>query len=413
VVIDYADAADLAAKATLAAHALADGRTTTWRALSARGVFHGSGPPPPVAFVYPGQGSQYADMLVALRAVEPLVDAALTAADDALEPVLGARLSALYRSDGDGGPSAAERFLRNTAVAHPAVLAADAALERLLAAYGIRPQLRAGHSLGEYAALAAAGALSPAATLEVVSAIPSVEALAAVAPIGEVAPSRLPLVAIDDNPTAVGDSSSRDDDTGRMAAVLAPVEQIEPILATVAGYVVVANVNSRHSAVIGGETPAVAAAAAALSDAGIECVPLPVHHAFHTRMVADAVPALRQALVRSRLRPPSDVVIANTTSQPYPSGDRALPRTLDLLAPQFATPISFVRSVETLWLLGARVFVEVGPKRAVHGFVEDVLAGRDAVVLFTNHPKVGDVAAFNQALCGLYALGLGDGRPGG
>src|SRR5208282_5152209 len=62
---------------------------------------------------------------------------------------------------------------------------------------------------------------------------------------------------------------------------------------------------------------------------------------------------------------------------------------------------------------GARIFVEVGPKKALQGFAEDVLGDRnDIVAVFTNHPKVGDIVAFNQALCGLYAAGLGRGTAG-
>src|SRR5208282_3086466 len=56
---------------------------------------------------------------------------------------------------------------------------------------------------------------------------------------------------------------------------------------------------------------------------------------------------------------------------------------------------------------------EVGPKKALHGFVEDVLGERsDVLALFTNHPKFEDATAFNQALCGLYSAGLGTGRVG-
>ena len=70
--------------------------------------------------------------------------------------------------------------------------------------------------------------------------------------------------------------------------------------------------------------------------------------------------------------------------------------------------MQFVKGLRTLYDAGARVFVEVGPKKALQGFAEDVLGDRgDVVSLFTNHPKVGDIAAFNQALCGLYAAGLG------
>ena len=79
---------------------------------------------------------------------------------------------------------------------------------------------------------------------------------------------------------------------------------------------------------------------------------------------------------------------------------------LDLLGRQVASPVRFIDGLHTLYAAGARVFVEVGPKKALHGFVEDVL-GDDVLALFTNHPKIGDVASFNQALCGLYAAGLG------
>ena len=83
---------------------------------------------------------------------------------------------------------------------------------------------------------------------------------------------------------------------------------------------------------------------------------------------------------------------------------------VEVLGKQVASPVQFVRGLRTLYDAGARVFVEVGPKRALHGFVEDVLGGHDDVLaLFTNHPKQGDICAFNQALCGLWAAGLGFG----
>ena len=86
---------------------------------------------------------------------------------------------------------------------------------------------------------------------------------------------------------------------------------------------------------------------------------------------------------------------------------------LDILGRQVAAPVQFVRGLETLYDAGARMFVEVGPKRALHGFAEDVLGAThdDAQALFTNHPKAGDVPSFNQALAGLYAAGLGAAAP--
>ena len=89
-----------------------------------------------------------------------------------------------------------------------------------------------------------------------------------------------------------------------------------------------------------------------------------------------------------------------------------MPQMLDILAQQVAAPVQFVKGLRTLYDAGARLFVEVGPKKALQGFAEDVLGERgDVVSLFTNHPKVGDLPAFNQALCCLYASGLGRGTP--
>ena len=91
-------------------------------------------------------------------------------------------------------------------------------------------------------------------------------------------------------------------------------------------------------------------------------------------------------------------------------GPDVVPQMLDILTQQVASPVQFIKGLRTLYDAGARVFIEVGPKKALQGFAEDVLGGHsDVLSLFTNHPKVGDIVAFNQALCGLYAAGLGRG----
>ena len=108
------------------------------------------------------------------------------------------------------------------------------------------------------------------------------------------------------------------------------------------------------------------------------------------------------------LQSPVMPIVANVTGEFYPTGPDVVPQMLDMLAQQVASPVQFVKGLRTLYEAGARVFVEVGPKKALQGFAEDVLGSRgDVVSLFTNHPKFGDIVAFNQALCGLYAAGLG------
>jgi acyl transferase domain-containing protein/acyl carrier protein len=384
IAIDYADAAELADKSAKALKALAANQPMQWKALRAQGVFRGHGPAPKVAFLYTGQGSQYANMLSALRAAEPIVAETFAEADRVMTPLLGKPLTDyLFVNPADAGAVAkAEEDLRQTEITQPAVMAIDLALTRLLAAYGIRPDMAMGHSLGEYGALVAAGAM------------PFTDALEAVSARGR----GMTQVSMGDN--------------GRMAAVFAPLEEIERVLKAVNGYVVIANINSNTQAVIGGASQAVEQAMEILQKAGHNAVPLPVSHAFHTSIVAPASAPLRRVLERLHLEAPHIPVVANVNGEFYPTGPQAVPQMVDILARQVASPVQFIQGLRTLYDAGARVFVEVGPKKALQGFAEDVLGDRpDVLAVFTNHPKFGDIPAFNQALCGLYAAGLGAGQP--
>ena len=381
--IDYADAPDLADKSAKALKALAANQPAVWKALRAQGVFRGHGPAPKVAFLYTGQGSQYANMLSGLRAAEPIVAETFAEADRIMTPLLGKPLTQFVFVDpADASAVAkAEEDLRQTEITQPAVMAIDFALTRLLAAYGIQPDMTMGHSLGEYGALVAAGAM------------PFKDALEAVSARGR----GMTQVSMGDN--------------GRMAAVFAPLGEIERVLKAVDGYVVIANINSHTQAVIGGASKAVEQAMEILQKAGYNAVPLPVSHAFHTSIVAPASEPLRRVLERLHLESPHIPVVANVNGEFYPTGPQAVPQMLDILARQVASPVQFIQGLRTLYDAGARVFVEVGPKKALQGFAEDVLGGDpDVLAVFTNHPKSGDIPAFNQALCGLYAAGLGVGQ---
>src|SRR5512133_295800 len=212
--IDYADARDLAGKASSALKALTANQPAMWKALRAQGIFRGRGAAPKVAFLYTGQGSQYVNMLRPLRAVEPIVAEAFAEADRVMTPLLGKPLSDFVFVD-QNDPKAvarAEEDLRQTAITQPVVLAIDLAMTRLLAAYGVKPDFTMGHSLGEYGALVAAGAL------------PFDDALQAVSARGR------------------GMTNVAVEDCGRMAAVFAPLKEIERILKTLDGYVVIANI---------------------------------------------------------------------------------------------------------------------------------------------------------------------------
>jgi acyl transferase domain-containing protein/acyl carrier protein len=383
IAIDYADGPDLVAKAELASRVLQSGNQSAWPALRARGIHRGSGSSGKVAFLFTGQGSQYVNMIAELRRREPVVAELFEEADAIMAPLLeGRRLSDVVFADpGDEAAMArAEDELRRTEIQQPTVITVDTALARLLGEYGVTPDLVMGHSVGEYAALVAAGALTFGDALEAVSARGREMA------------------------------SLRVDDPGAMAAVIAPLAEVEEIVDGIDGYAVLANMNSMHQVVVGGATHAVAKVVTAVQERGHTAIPLPVSHAFHTEIVAPASGPLRAMLERLGLRPPQLPIVANVTGEFYPSGDGAVGQMLEILSRQIASPVQFVKGLRTLYDEGARVIVEVGPKHALQGFASDVLGDGEVVSLASNHPKQGDIPTFNNALCGLWAAGLGAGR---
>jgi acyl transferase domain-containing protein/acyl carrier protein len=380
--IDYGSAAELADRADRALKAFREQQAGRWKALRAKGIFIGRGDAPRVAFLFTGQGSQYVNMLRRLRETEPIVTATFAEADGFMEPILGRKLTDYILVDAadEAALAGAEEALKQTAITQPAVLATETALARLIGSFGIRPDMVMGHSLGEYGALVAAGAL------------PFGDALKAVAARGTL--------------MAAGAGV----DNGQMAAVFGPIEDVRRVLETVDGYVVIANINSTKECVIGGATDAVQRAIPALREAGFTARQIPVSHAFHTRIVESASVPLAATLRTMELRPPRVPIIANVTGDFYPMGSGVEDEMLDMLSRQVGEPVQFVRGLETLYRAGARVFVEMGPKRVLYGFVEAVLGDRENVLpLFTNHPRIGEAESVNQALCGLYAAGLGTG----
>ncbi|HHY50555.1 MAG TPA: acyltransferase domain-containing protein, partial [Alphaproteobacteria bacterium] len=303
--------------------------------------------------------------------------------DEVMTPILGKPLSSYIYID-TSDPDAvkqAERDLMQTAITQPAMLTLDSALYELLGEYGFRPDIVMGHSLGEYAALEAAGVM------------PFAEALEASAARG----AEMSKVSMDDN--------------GWMAAVMAPLDVVMNTLAEVDGYVVAANINSYNQAVVGGASKAVEQAIELFTRKGFQAQRIPVSHAFHTKIVAPASGPLRKQLDRFHIAPPRIPLVANVTGELYPTTVEGIK---DILEQQIASPVQWVKGLETLYREGVRCFVEVGPKKALKGFVDDVLGSKpDVVSLFTNHPKTGTLQSFNHALCGLYAAGYGlaDERP--
>jgi len=309
---------------------------------SPEGVAYGVGAPVgSLAFVFPGQGSQHVDMARELCCVFPELLESVASMPD-----VAARVYPLPTFD-DAERKRREAALTKTDVAQPAIGAVSRGLLQLLGRFGVKPALVAGHSYGELVALHAAGVLSSA---------------------GFEAASRRR------GELMAGDGS----DLGTMIAVLAPLAEVEQLLIDEKLALVLANRNGPAQAVLSGARGEIDRAEAACKAKGLRATRLNVGAAFHSPLVSPAAAAFATSLSSLDFGAPSIPVIANTTGQPYPA-DAAAAKSL--LANQLALPVRFDAVVETLHALGARTFVEVGPKTALSGMVKSILGERPFTAL--------------------------------
>lgn len=285
-----------------------------------------------LAFIFPGQGSQTVGMARDLYEGSPPARALLEAMAEAVDFPL---LQLMFE-----GP--AEELTR-TEHAQPALLAHSVAACQLLVAAGVRPDAVAGHSLGEYSALVAAGCLSPTEAVRLV---------------------RLRGQYMAEAGQAAG---------GTMAAVLGL--EPEPLQAAIApaqevGVVGLANLNAPGQIVISGEEAAVQRASELASAAGAKRVlPLKVSGAFHSPLMAPAAEKLGAALREGALTDAAVPVVSNVDAMPRTSS-------ADLRAALLAQLTGAVRwhdCIVRLVQLGITDFVEVGPGKVLTGMLKRAL----------------------------------------
>ncbi len=309
---------------------------------SPEGVAYGVGAPGgKLAFVFPGQGSQHVDMLRELACVFPEVLESVAAMPD-----VAARVYPLPTFD-EAEQKRREGELTKTNIAQPAIGAVSRGLLQVLARFGVKPALVAGHSYGELVALHAAGVLSGA--------------------VFEAASRRR-------GELMAGDGSDR----GTMLAVLAPLADVEKLLSDEKFDLVLANRNGPAQAVLSGSRAEIERAEAACKTKGLRATRLNVGAAFHSPLVSGAAAEFGASLSSMDFGAASIPVVANTTAEPYPA-DGGAARTL--LANQLARPVRFDGVVEKLHSLGARTFLEVGPKTALTGMVKAILGDRTHAAL--------------------------------
>jgi [acyl-carrier-protein] S-malonyltransferase len=246
--------------------------------------------------------------------------------------------------------TADDEELKLTQNAQPALCFVGLGLTMLLHRRGIQPAAAAGHSVGEYAALAASGAVG------------GPEVIKAVVERGRSMAEALPA------------------GTSSMAAVLGlDATAVENALAGIDG-VWPANYNTPTQTVIAGTIAGLEAATKALQEAGAKRVlPLNVSAAFHTPLLAPAAERLRAALERIEWRAPRIPVMANLTGREHQGGDR-IPHVMEM---QLRSPVRWAACVGSLVEIGCDTFIEVGPKRALTGMMRELAPGATVVAVGT------------------------------
>ena len=280
------------------------------------------------ALIFPGQGSQFVGMGKDWAEAHEPARRTFEEAND----VLGFSLSGLCFD----GP---EDELQLTANTQPAILACSVALLRALQAHGdLAPAAVAGHSLGEYSALVAAGVLELADALRLVRR--RGELMQEAVPVGE----------------------------GAMAAIIGldqdPLQAVLDDIDSPGARVVIANLNSPGQLVIAGHAGAVETAAAAAKEAGAKLAKmLPVSAPFHSPLMAPAREGLTPDLRSTTFGDPQVPVVCNIDAAPVADGDAAR----DALERQIDGPVRWIESMEHVLQSGATNLAEIGPGKVLAG----------------------------------------------
>ncbi len=298
------------------------------------------------AFLFPGQGSQYVGMgrefLEEDQQCRELLDMA--------EDVSGFPLKKLCLE----GPL---EELTRTLYLQPAMTVMNLICLNMVEKAGIKADCFAGHSLGEYGALAAAGVLSTEDTIRLVT-------------------ERGRLM----------ERESAANPGSMLAALKLEINQVERIVAghSEQGILTVANYNSAKQIVVSGEKPALAAAAKEISKQKGRAVPLPVSGAWHSPLIAGAVADFSKAIAAADFRHPAGTVFFNVTARP----ESELAKIRDIMARQISSMVRWFDIIINMYQHGVRVFIEIGPKKVLTGLMKKILPkGHDCLCLQVDSPE--------------------------
>jgi len=319
-----------------------------------------------VAFMFTGQGAQYAGMARRLDQTQPAFRAVLDRCAAVLDPLLGVPLrELLFAEDGSSR-------LDQTAYTQPALFAVEYALAELWRAWGVRPDALIGHSVGECVAACVGGVM------------PLDDALALIAERGRLMQA-LPA-------------------GGAMAAVFAPEAAVAAAIASESRAVSIAALNGPAQTVIAGAAAAVDRVCATLASSGVRCQRLTVSHAFHSPLVEPMLDAFEAVAARARRQLPTIRIVSNLSGK--------VAGAEDMLAAGYwrrhvREPVRFADGLRALAQLKPDLCLEIGPHPALLPLAQASFDGLDPAPALTATLRKGqdDETQIAEALSALYLAG--------
>jgi acyl transferase domain-containing protein len=326
--------------------------------------------PPKIAFLFSGQGAQYAGMARELFESQPTFRRALALCDEILRDELPHSLLKTLFGEPPAGANGAGSRLDQTLYTQPALFAVEYALYELWRSWGVEPQFLLGHSVGEFVAAVAA---------EVLSLDDALRLIAARARLMQALPS-----------------------DGEMTAVAADEPTVRANLGAAAERIDIAALNSPRQTVISGPADAMRDAVVALEESGLPTTRLKVSHAFHSRMMEPVLDEFEQLCRQVKFSPPRIPIASNVHGRIV--GDETA--TPEYWRQQIRRAVRFVEGVTALDASGADVFIEIGPKPLLATAGRQCLADRGQLWLPSLRPGRGDWSQLLESLAELYVRGV-------